>query len=78
MVYYEWFTACLHQFDCKFRRIKLSEKFNCKALQKKGFTLAELMIVLAVLAVIAAVLMPTVFNSMPDENKLKFKKGITP
>ncbi len=54
---------------------KLSEKFNCKALQKKGFTLAELMIVLAVLAVIAAVLMPTVFNSMPDENKLKFKKG---
>jgi len=42
---------------------------------KKGFTLAELMIVLAVLAVIAAVLMPSVFNSMPDENKLKFKKG---
>ncbi len=42
---------------------------------KKGFTLAELLIVLAVLAVIAAVLMPTVFNSMPDENKLKFKKG---
>lgn len=28
MVYYEWFTACLHQFDCKFRRIKLSEKFK--------------------------------------------------
>lgn len=42
---------------------------------KRGFTLAELMIVLAVLAVIAAVLMPTVFNSMPDENRLKFKKG---
>lgn len=42
---------------------------------KKGFTLAELMIVLAVLAVIGAVLMPAVFNSMPDENKLKFKKG---
>ena len=36
---------------------------------KKGFTLAELLIVLAVWAVIAAVLMPTVFNSMPDENK---------
>lgn len=46
--------------------------FNKKT---KGFTLAELMIVLAVLAVIAAVLMPTVFNSMPDENRLKFKKG---
>lgn len=48
--------------------------FNKKT-GKKGFTLAELMIVLAVLAVIAAVLMPTVFNSMPDENRLKFKKG---
>jgi len=48
---------------------------NKNIMGKKGFTLAELMIVLAVLAVIAAVLMPTVFNSMPDENKLKFKKG---
>jgi len=48
---------------------------NVKATGKKGFTLAELMIVLAVLAIIAAVLMPTVFNSMPDENRLKFKKG---
>ncbi len=46
-----------------------------KRTAKKAFTLAELMIVLAVLAVIAAVLMPTVFNSMPDENRLKFKKG---
>ncbi len=43
--------------------------------KKTGFTLAELLIVLAVLAVIAAVLLPTVFNSMPDENRLKFKKG---
>lgn len=49
--------------------------FGKNATSKKGFTLAELMIVLAVLAVIAAVLMPSVFNSMPDENKLKFKKG---
>ncbi len=48
---------------------------NKNIMGKKGFTLAELMIVLAVLAVIAAVLMPTVFNSMPDENRLKFKKG---
>lgn len=41
----------------------------------KGFTLAELLVVLAVLAVIGAVLLPTVFHSMPDENRLKFKKG---
>lgn len=40
-----------------------------------GFTLAELMVVLAVLGVIAAVLVPAVFTSMPDENRLKFKKG---
>ncbi len=50
-------------------------KLNFFNKKLKGFTLAELMIVLAVLAVIAAVLMPTVFNSMPDENRLKFKKG---
>ena len=48
---------------------------GARKITKKGFTLAELMIVLAVLAVIAAVLMPTVFNSMPDENKLPFTKG---
>lgn len=55
---------------------KAVRKFTClNSGSKKGFTLAELMIVLAVLAVIGAVLMPAVFNSMPDENKLKFKKG---
>lgn len=54
---------------------KIFRRFNGSTNQTKGFTLAELMIVLAVLAVIAAVLMPTVFNSMPDENRLKFKKG---
>ncbi len=40
-----------------------------------GFTLAELLVVLAVLSVVAAILLPTVFSSMPDENRLKFKKG---
>ena len=54
---------------------KIFRRFNGSTNQTKGFTLAELMIVLAVLAVIAAVLMPTVFNSMPDENRPKFKKG---
>ena len=42
---------------------------------KKGFTLAELMIVLAILGVIAAILTPLAFNATPDENKLKFKKA---
>ena len=37
-----------------------------------GFTLAELLVVLAVLSVVAAILLPTVFSSMPDENRLKF------
>lgn len=43
--------------------------------RKSGFTLAELMIVLAILGVIAAVLTPIIFGAMPDENRLKFKKA---
>ena len=50
-------------------------KFFKDSRKMEGFTLAELLIVLAVLAVIAAVLLPTAFNAMPDENRLKFKKG---
>ena len=42
---------------------------------KRGFTLAELMIVLAILGIVSAVLTPIVFNAAPDENKLKFKKA---
>lgn len=40
-----------------------------------GFTLAELMIVLAILGVIAAILTPVIFDAMPDENRLRFKKA---
>ena len=43
--------------------------------KKSGFTLAELMIVLAILGIVAAVLTPIVFNAAPDENRLKFKKA---
>ena len=43
--------------------------------EKRGFTLAEAMIVLVLLGVIAAVTTPIIFNSKPDENKLKFKKA---
>ncbi|MBQ8847711.1 MAG: type II secretion system protein [Candidatus Gastranaerophilales bacterium] len=42
---------------------------------KKAFTLAELLIVLVVLGILAAVLMPVAFQSAPDENVLKFKKA---
>ncbi len=42
---------------------------------KRAFTLAELMIVLTILGVVAAILTPLVFNSAPDENKLRFKKA---
>lgn len=43
--------------------------------RKSGFTLAELMIVLTILGVVAAILTPLIFNAAPDENKLKFKKA---
>ena len=43
--------------------------------KKSGFTLAELMIVLTILGIVAAVLTPIVFNAAPDENRLKFKKA---
>ena len=43
--------------------------------RKRGFTLAELMIVLAILGIIAAILTPLVFNAAPDENRLKFRKA---
>ena len=42
---------------------------------KKGFTLAEILIVISVIGVLSAILMPMAFNSSPDENVLKFKKS---
>ena len=42
---------------------------------KKGFTLAEIMIVLAVIGVLTAVLLPVAINSSPNEDIMKFKKG---
>ena len=44
---------------------------------KKAFTLAEVMIVLAVIGVLVAILLPTAQNMTPDENLLKFKKANT-
>ena len=42
---------------------------------KKGFTLAEIMIVLAVIGVLTAILLPTAIHSIPNENIMKFKKA---
>ena len=42
---------------------------------KKGFTLAEVMIVLTVIGLLTAILLPVARQSMPDENLMKFKKA---
>jgi len=42
---------------------------------KKAFTLAEIMIVLSVIAVLTAVLLPAARNATPNEDLMKFKKG---
>lgn len=41
---------------------------------RKGFTLAELLIVLGITGVVAAILVPTVNNFMPDKNKVAYLK----
>lgn len=40
-----------------------------------AFTLAEILITLAVIGVLTAILMPVAINSAPNENVMKFKKG---
>ena len=42
---------------------------------KKGFTLAEILIVLTVIGILTAILLPVAFQSAPDENVMKFKKA---
>ncbi len=41
----------------------------------QAFTLAEIMIVLVVIGVLASILLPVAIHSAPDENVMKFKKG---
>ena len=41
----------------------------------RGFTLAEIMIVLAIIGVLTAILLPVAINSAPNENVMKFKKA---
>lgn len=40
-------------------------------MKKNGFSLAELMITLAIVAIVSAVLMPSLGKLMPDNNKMK-------
>lgn len=42
---------------------------------KKAFTLAEIMIVLTIIGILTAILLPSAFQSTPDENVMKFKKA---
>lgn len=42
---------------------------------KRAFTLAEILIVLTVIGIITSILLPAAFQSVPDENVMKFKKG---
>ena len=42
---------------------------------KYAFTLAEIMIVLTIIGILSAILLPVMFQSAPNENVMKFKKG---
>ena len=42
---------------------------------KKAFTLAEILIVLVIIGVLTMILLPIAFQSSPDEEVMKFKKG---
>ena len=46
-------------------------------MNKKAFTLAEIMIVLTIIGVLTAILLPIANHSRPDENVMKFKKADT-
>lgn len=61
---------------------KYSEIFNeflftlhTSLLTHKGFTLAEVMVVLGILGVLAAFLVPAIFQTAPNNNKVMFKKA---
>lgn len=44
-------------------------------MKKIAFTLAEIMIALTVIGIITAILLPVAFQTVPDDNVMKFKKA---
>ena len=44
-------------------------------MKKTGFTLSELMIAMVVLGILLAIIIPTIVNTRPDENKMLTKKA---
>jgi len=44
-------------------------------INKKGFTLSEVMVAIGVLGVLAALLIPAIMNTSPDSSKIMFKKA---
>lgn len=44
-------------------------------MRKKAFTMAEVMVVMAVLGILAAVMIPTIIKIRPNQNKIMFKKA---
>lgn len=44
-------------------------------MRKKAFTMAEVMVVLAVIGVLVAILTPTIVKLSPNQNKIMFKKA---
>ena len=43
---------------------------------KRGFTLSELLIVLAVTGIVAAIILPVIDGLMPDKTKINYLKAI--
>ena len=57
------------------KALRRRQRSNPVQYSKKAFTLAEIMIVLAVIGVLTAILLPTARQITPDENVIKFKKA---
>ena len=43
--------------------------------KKEGFTLTEVIIVIAIMAALALILIPNMLNMMPDDHNIKYKKA---
>src|SRR5574344_359630 len=46
-----------------------------KGYLKKGFTVAEVLITLTIIGVVAAMVLPSLLNTVPDNNKVMYKKA---